>query len=107
MRLAQPGALTPAMLVISVFMRGALAGSGLGDPKQWGFEHESEATYTSFGQEDPWVSLGQQLGLPPQDYNHNGHSEYWFNVASGVPWSRMRVVGVCAARGTCPASVPG
>ncbi len=74
--------------------------SGVAD--QWGFEKESSASFTGFGQPDPWVQLARSLGYKPEDFNHNGYQEYWMNLASGVPWNRMRVVSACAAQGNCP-----
>jgi len=68
---------------------------------QWGFEMESGNTYTSFGLADPWVTYARQLGISGEDFNQNGAKEYWMDLASGVPWDKLRVVDVCAAQGTC------
>lgn len=41
---------------------------------------------------DSYVPLAQSLGLKPHDFNTNRHDEYWFNVAGGVHWNRLRVI---------------
>lgn len=58
---------------------------------QWGFEVESGFTYTSFGLEDPMVSLAQQLGLPSID-SGNGQRAHVFDLSRGVPWRKLRIV---------------
>jgi hypothetical protein len=80
---------------------GAYVSDTTGAADQWGFEAESSATYASFGAPSPVTALAGSLGLRPADFNDNGHPEYWFDVARGVPWKRLRVVGVCAALGSC------
>jgi hypothetical protein len=47
------------------------------------------------------VQLAQRAGVAGHDSNGNGLPEYRLAMASGVPWARLRVVGVCAATGTC------
>ena len=76
--------------------------SGVAD--QWGFETESGWAFTSLGKADPWVQWARSLGVQPADFNHNGYSEYWFDLAAGVPWQRLRIVSQCAADGSCPAA---
>ncbi len=83
---------------------GAYVSDTTGNADQWGFETESSQSYTSFGQADPWVQFARSIGLRPYDFNNNGYQEYWFDLRSDVPWNRLQVVDVCAARGTCPAS---
>jgi hypothetical protein len=80
---------------------GAYVSDTSGDPGLWGFERESAQSYTSFGKGDPWVGFARSLGAQPEDYNENGFQEYWMHLGDGVPWDRLRVVGACAARGTC------
>ena len=80
---------------------GAYVDDTTGNPDWWGFSFEGAATYTSFGYRDPLATLGERLGLPPVDYIHNGHPEYWFVLSSGIPWRSMRVVRPCAARAAC------
>jgi hypothetical protein len=87
---------------------GAYVSDTTGVSSSWGFERESSEDYTSFGQADPWVQFARSIGLRPYDFNGNGYQEYWFDLASGVPWSRLRVVGTCAATGSCfPPSAAG
>ena len=71
---------------------GAYVSDTTGDPTQWGFEVESGATYTSFGLADPTVELAQRARVPAGDWNGNGETEYWFDLAPGVPWSKLRVI---------------
>jgi hypothetical protein len=81
---------------------GAYVADTTGVADQWGFETESAQSYTSFGQPDPWVQYARSLGIQPQDFNDNGYSEYWLDLAPKVPWQRLRIVSTCAADGTCP-----
>jgi hypothetical protein len=62
----------------------------------WALEQEGGRTYTSFGDEDRWVSLAKRLGVP-----YNANDGVWiFNLRDGVDWARyLRVL--CAARGSC------
>jgi hypothetical protein len=73
-------------------------GAYIGDTGGGGFnfQFESGSTYTSFGQSDKLVdwAAGQ-----PGVALYNG--KYVFDVASGVNWSRMRVIDPCVAQGTC------
>jgi hypothetical protein len=80
---------------------GAFVDDTTGNPDWWGFSFEGAAMYTSFGYPDPLAALGERLGLPPVDYIHNGHPEYWFVIRSGIPWRSMRVVRPCAALKAC------
>lgn len=79
-------------LVIALKRYGAYVSDTTGSQEYWGFKFESSNGHTVFGLPDPWVELGQSLGLEASDYNANGHSEYWFDVAAGVPWHRLRIV---------------
>jgi hypothetical protein len=81
---------------------GAYVSDTTGVADQWGFETESGWSYTSLGQQDPWVQWAKSRGVQPQDFNHNGYAEYWFDLASGVNWHRMRVLSPCTADGSCP-----
>jgi hypothetical protein len=80
---------------------GAYATDTTEDANAWGFEVESGASHTSFGLPDPLVEYGKKLGLEPQDFNGNGHMEYWFDLPRKVKWERMRIVDPCVAEGTC------
>jgi hypothetical protein len=72
---------------------GAYVEDTTGDASQWGLKFESPNGSTSLGGSDEYVELAESLGMEAQDYNGNGISEYWFNIAAGVDWSKLRVVG--------------
>lgn len=59
---------------------GDSGGSGLG------LQFESGVMYTAFGLNDPFAGFAQAQAVPL----HNG--TYWFDVASGVDWSRLRAI---------------
>jgi hypothetical protein len=80
---------------------GAYASDTTGHANEWGFEVESGASYTSFGLPDPLATYGKQIGLHPEDYNGNGTQEYWFDLASKVKWSKLRIVSPCVAQASC------
>jgi hypothetical protein len=80
---------------------GAYVSDTSGIRNDWGFEIESRQTYTSFGQADPWVTWAKSQGVSGYDSDGNGYPEYLVDVNSGMPWSKLRVVGTCAAAGTC------
>jgi hypothetical protein len=66
----------------------------------WTIKVASGTAYTSFGQKDPWVTLGQELGLPTWDYE--GRTLYSFDLRRAINWRRnLRIAQVCTARGTC------
>ena len=88
-------------MLVALHKYGAYVADTTGDPSYWGFRMESSATYSSFDEEDPMVTLAKSEDMDPVDYNHNGWDEYWFNLNSGVDWSRMQIVDSCAARGEC------
>lgn len=71
---------------------GAYVADTTGVEDQWSLKFESPAGYTAFGQPDPYVELAKRQGLSEHDFNENGEVEYWFDLASGVDWSRLRVV---------------
>jgi hypothetical protein len=71
---------------------GAYVADTTGLEEDWSLKFESRAGYTSLGHEDPFVTLGRELGFDPQDYNENGWDEYWFLYNKGVNWERMRLV---------------
>jgi hypothetical protein len=79
-------------IVVALSKYGAYVADTTGVEDQWSLNFESAAGYTSQGQADPFVSLGQGQGISPVDYNGNGQNEYWFNLATGVDWNRLRVL---------------
>lgn len=74
---------------------GMLIGDTNGGNAAWGLVAESGSSYTSFGDPDPWVTVAQEAGL----YQFDGM--YAFELASGVDWSRLRVLDPCVSQGTC------
>jgi hypothetical protein len=81
---------------------GAYVSDTAGGSAVWAFEKASGDSYAAFGQPNPWVQWAKAQGVPPEDFNDNGFSEYWFDLAPGIPWKRLRIVSTCAADGTCP-----
>jgi hypothetical protein len=77
-------------------------GMYVGDTGGPGFEiqPESGSSFTSFGGEDPWKVLGQQLGVP--SYTSDGKTKYSFNIKGAVNWAgRLKVVDPCVSQRTC------
>jgi hypothetical protein len=75
---------------------GAYVGDTGGSP--WDIAVESGSTYTSFGVEDPLVTLGKRGGRAIDADN----GVYYMNVGSGVDWGRyLRVIDPCVTRGSC------
>jgi hypothetical protein len=66
----------------------------------WGIAFESSASYTSFGQPDPWVRLGDLWGVPKYPDPDVGPVRV-FKLSGAADWSRLRVVAPCVAQGTC------
>ncbi len=71
---------------------GAYVSDTTGSTDWWGFKFESPKTYTAFGDADPWVSLAQGAGIGANDFNGNGQAEHRFNMASKIPWKKLRIV---------------
>jgi hypothetical protein len=71
---------------------GAYVSDTSGNADWWALKFESSYSYTSFGAGDPWTAYAERLGLEEQDYNGNGQGEYWFDLASDVPWDKLRIV---------------
>jgi len=75
---------------------GLLVGDTMNGNSSWGIQAESGASYTSFGQKDPWDTVGERAGAPA----YNGG--YVFDIASGVDWGRyLRVLDPCVSQGSC------
>jgi hypothetical protein len=72
---------------------GMYVGDITGSP--WGLMFESGSSYTSFGVEDEMVKFADAAGVPSLD------GVYYFDVASGVDWNRLRVIDPCVTAGTC------
>jgi hypothetical protein len=72
---------------------GMFVGDTGGD--SWRLKIESGSSYTSFGYSDPWVTLGQAMGVP----RYNG--DYVFELDGGVDWTRLVAVDPCVSNGTC------
>ncbi|MHB1837487.1 MAG: hypothetical protein ACYCXW_21290 [Solirubrobacteraceae bacterium] len=60
------------------------------------FQFESGSTYTTFGYPDAMVTFAQ--GAPGVIASGG---RYVFNLASGVDWTRLRVIAPCVTEGTC------
>ena len=73
-------------------------GAYVGDTGGGGFnfQFESGSTYTSFGQTDKLVDWAKSQ---PGVAVYKG--KYVFDLATGVDWSRMRVIDPCVSQGTC------
>jgi hypothetical protein len=70
---------------------GMYVGDAGGSP--WGIQFESGTSYTSLGYSDPWVKLGQQLGLPSFSDPLTDRLVYLFDMRAAVDWaSRLRVL---------------
>jgi len=68
----------------------------------WGFEYESAAAYSGFGELDPRIELARRAGVEPEDFNANGSEEYWLPFSTSVDWQQnLRVIDPCVSRGTC------
>jgi hypothetical protein len=58
----------------------------------WGIQFESGASFTSFGQTDPWVTLGDQYGVPKSTESSSGRSLRVWDFGSAVDWaSKLKV----------------
>jgi hypothetical protein len=67
----------------------------------WAVLVESGASFTSFGQPDPWVMLGQELDVPSWRRPGTGRI-YNFDLQNAVDWgSKLRVADPCVSAGTC------
>ena len=77
---------------------GAFVGDTGGSP--WDLQFESGSTSTSFGRPDPIVTFAQ--GAVSQGQISVSSGRYYFDLNTGVDWSRLRVLDPCVAKGTCP-----
>jgi hypothetical protein len=78
----------------------------------WAFEIESPSTYESFpgygGKRNPWARFASRSGIAPEPAPAGDQYRfYWtrngtLNGPPSISWQRrLRVLGACAARGTC------
>jgi hypothetical protein len=80
---------------------GMFVGDTSGPNGSLGISAESTQSWLSFGLPDPWVTLGDQYGVPTWRDSH-GVLRYLFDARPGVDWeSRLRVLAPCVSRGTC------
>lgn len=91
--LAVPAWKKPVLRALARY--GLIVGDTNGGNAAWGIQGESGSSYTSFGDADPWAGLAGAAGLAPFS------GMYAFDIASGVDWSRFRVLDPCVSRGTC------
>ena len=78
-------------------------GGYLGDTTGGGWTatpFESEVGYYSFGLPRPFAAYASSRDATDADISLSGGT-YYFNLASGVDWSRLRVLDPCVAQGTC------
>ena len=61
---------------------------------------ESEVGYYSYGLPRPFAAYASSRDSADGDISQSGGT-YYFNLASGVDWSRLRVLDPCVAQGTC------
>jgi hypothetical protein len=67
----------------------------------WALVVESGASQTSFGRDDPWVKLGERIGLP-SIVGDDGGLRYVFDMRNSVDWpSELRVAAPCVSSGRC------
>ena len=58
----------------------------------WGIQFESGSSFTSFGQTDPWVALGDQLGATKWTDPSSGRSLRIWDLKNAAPWaSKLKV----------------
>jgi hypothetical protein len=77
-------------------------GMFVGDTGGPGFQIQAESgsSFTSFGGEDPWVTLGKQYEVPSSD--SSGVRTYSFDLRGAVDWAEhLRVVDPCVSQRTC------
>ena len=82
----------------------AMADYGLfvGDTGGGSLKTVSGSSYTSFGHADPWVALGQQLGVHTWKSSSDGLRKYLFDLRETVDWkSKLKVLDPCVSRGSC------
>ena len=75
---------------------GFIVGDTNGGNAAWGLQVESGASYTSFGEADPFGAIAAGAGLQPF-----GGGKYAFDITTGVDWSRLRVLDTCVSQGNC------
>lgn len=80
---------------------GAYVADTTGDASYWGFRTQSSSSYISLGKPDPLVTMAKRKGMDPSDYNHNGWNEYWYDLGSGVDWSKLATVPSCDPSAGC------
>jgi hypothetical protein len=67
----------------------------------WGLVVESGSSQTSFGRADPWMTLGERLGLPSV-VGDDGGLRYVFDMRATVDWAtELRVAAPCVSTGRC------
>ena len=69
--------------------------------KSLAFHFEAGDTYASLGREDALVTWAKQVGLAGWFDSSIGKTTYQINMASGIDWSRLRVIDTCGVHGVC------
>jgi hypothetical protein len=79
-------------------------GMYLGDTGGGFLSFESGSTYTSFGVQDEMEVFARQHvgeGGISTRIGDDGKRDYLFDVESGIPWDRLRVIDPCVTQRTC------
>ena len=67
----------------------------------WALVVESGGSQTSFGRDDPWVKLGERIGLP-SIVGDDGGLRYVFDMRNAVDWpNELRVAAPCVSSERC------
>lgn len=80
---------------------GAIVGDTGGGNIMFGLQFESGMVDRAFGRTEGMEAYGAAQGVPTWLNPDTGRTERIFDLAPGVSWSRMRVVGTCVSQGTC------
>jgi hypothetical protein len=64
-----------------------------------GFRIDGEMSWLSYGVPSPWVEYAKQQDVPSHD--DGGRTLYYFDLASGVDWTKVRAIDPCVSRGDC------
>lgn len=90
-------------ILLALRKYGAYVADTTANPAYWGFRIMGTASYVAgeptvlntdkyqAADLDPLVTLAHSLGIAPDDYNHNGWPEYWFDLGSGTDWTHLRL----------------
>lgn len=80
---------------------GILIGDHGSNGRSFALAFESGNTYESFGFEDGMVTFARDAGIPAAYDREIGRTTYAMDIASGIDWSRLRVIRSCVATRKC------